>query len=410
MRLDGHDVHVHGKAIPVCRLIVGGAGRNVDALAAKPDHRRQARGQVVCEVQADPKLHWLRLAGRRHVRLDDEVASGRQLPRSVLQQPRHLTRRPSEEMAVRELCLAAAAAVESRAGFLLVEATRRSRRVDFHIGVVDGSGCAGTKFQPADEPRPRHGYRDHERAKDVGAVGRQHIGFRHRDDEVGRPKPPAVGARRRRRQIRRIPLGRCLLDPAPDRPDLRHRQSPGAGEVAVARLGLPRRHVAIAGRPGDLGRARAHVGIGHETERRRFTGPMARRAVLEDDWRDVAVERDLLRGHVRGPGHDGRREHHSRNGPHLSRRNACADGAGGPEKGGATRRTTSSEEYSLQNFTPPEIRSRRGWRIDVGLPSAGPYACVSLKTTLELSTLNMSRLMFNCVRCMLNNFRRLRST
>ena len=155
--------------------------------------RRVGRSSV--KYRPTSKLHWLRLAGRRHVRLDDEVASGRQLPRSVLQQPRHLTRRPSEEMAVRELCLAAAAAVESRAGFLLVEATRRSRRVDFHIGVVDGSGCAGTKFQPADEPRPRHGYRDHERAKDVGAVGRQHIGFRHRDDEVGRPEPPAVGAR-----------------------------------------------------------------------------------------------------------------------------------------------------------------------------------------------------------------------
>ena len=77
------------------------AGRDVDALAAEPQHRRRPLGRIVAEEQTDRRLHDLGLAARLHVHFDDEIGAALEAPgQSLRQKRRHLPRRPAEEEAV----------------------------------------------------------------------------------------------------------------------------------------------------------------------------------------------------------------------------------------------------------------------------------------------------------------------
>ena len=131
----------------------------------------------------------------------------------------------------------------------------------------------------------------HERAEDVGAVGRHAC------------TPPACA---RRDRACRAASRRSSSAPAEDprhRPRRRRSRStaescrssrvgepPLVLELALARLRLPRRHDAPRRDVGDLRRVPPHIVVGEQAERADLAGPMARRAARPDDRRDVFVE------------------------------------------------------------------------------------------------------------------------
>ena len=135
------------------------------------------------------------------------------------------------------------------------------------------------------------------------------------DDDVRRAKVPGAGCYRSGGHGGRV----ALLDPSGDPPlnqrDLLVAQSPRAHELAVTRFRLPGRHVPAPGRGRDLLGVCAGVRIAQQTERCRSARPMAGRAVLEHDRRDVFGEghgSGRGRRRLRGARLDGRRRRRGR--------------------------------------------------------------------------------------------------
>ncbi len=85
-------------------------------------------------------------------------------------------------------------------------------RIDDEVLVVDHSGC-----------------RDLER-------------FGHLDDEVGLGNPPAFGKRGRSRKLRPVPFGTAVVDPLGNHLLFGARHTGVIGELAILRIGVPRRH------------------------------------------------------------------------------------------------------------------------------------------------------------------------
>jgi hypothetical protein len=120
----------------------------------------------------------------------------------------------------------------------------------------------------------------------------------------------------------------ALGDPARDQLDLRLREAPHAGELAVARHRLPRRHVPAAHHVPDVVAPRARVAIAQERERRHLAGPVTGLAVLLEDAHHLLAEGDALarrhgdgrrrrrRGRLAGGGQQDERE---RSPDHFSR-------------------------------------------------------------------------------------------
>jgi hypothetical protein len=77
------------------------------------------------------------------------------------------------------------------------------------------------------------------------------------------------------------------------------RQAADAFELTEVRVGLPGRHEPPLSHRGDQGGPLLNVVEGLKRERRGLAGPMAGCAVLKDDRRDVAIERDARRRAIR---------------------------------------------------------------------------------------------------------------
>jgi hypothetical protein len=137
------------------------------------------------------------------------------------------------------------------------------------------------------ERRPQH-----QVPIDVVLAGTEVERARGGDDRVGPPEPPALGPRRRRRPIGGLPFLLAPLDPALDGVNLVVAQPPLAEDRELAALRQPRRHVTLARFLGDAIGVLDGVGVGQQRERRDLARPVARRAVGEQDRRDVLVERD----------------------------------------------------------------------------------------------------------------------
>ena len=222
VRLHRQHVDVHRQDVRVGDRVVARRRRGCRCSGA-PDAASPAcaSARSVAEIQADRRLHELRLAARLHVQLDDEIGVRLEAPREILrQQRRHLTRRPAEEMAVGILRRVRDQAVVARARICLVETTRGGGPIDADVGVVDDAGVARPELQPAHEARAVDGHRQDEDVKDVGAFRRQRVRLRQRDDEVGLAELPAFRPRARGGQVARIALLGSFVDPLLDQLDL----------------------------------------------------------------------------------------------------------------------------------------------------------------------------------------------
>ena len=298
------------------------ARRDVDALAAQPQHRRRPLRRVATEVEADRRLHHFFLAAWLHVQFDDEVGVRLEAPGEPLgQQRRHLRRRPAEEVPIRiDRGVGDEAGVPGlRIG--LVERARRIGVIDADVRVMYHARVARLELHAAHELQVVDWQLDDEHTEDVGAVGLQRE-FRRGHHEVGRAQLPAVGPLRRCRRIGRIPLERPIGTPPLQHIELDRRQARLVQELAaVVAVGLPRRHIAALRHGGDLTRVHTRVGVADQAERPGAAGAMTDAALGVDDRRHVARERDRC-GRLRG---NRRRERGER--PYRERKSGRPHGA-----------------------------------------------------------------------------------
>ncbi len=212
--------------------------------------------------------------------------------------------------------------------------------------MVDDPAVAGAELDGGDRPVGVDRDRDHEAALDVRAAGVDGVGLGHLEDQVGRAGLPAVGELRGGRELLCVPLRRAGLDPVGDGLQLGVGEPPGVEELAETGFRLPRGHLAGLGdlleEVGSLG----GVFISQERKRTHLARPVATRAVLPEDRRDVLRIRRLL-----GPG-----------------------GGGGAEDQQAEREERSIHQSGLT--------SELGIRAPAGTDPAGRLAGPSFQETL----------------------------
>src|SRR5262249_2899653 len=119
------------------------------------------------------------------------------------------------------------------------------------------------------------------------ARGRHRIFLWQIKHNVGLADVPAFQELRRWWEVFGVTFFRSLIHPSDDRVDVLLREFAVIQELAVMRIGVPRRHRPISDlllyrtRPGP------RVLISQQRHRRDLAGPMALHAVVEEDWRDV---------------------------------------------------------------------------------------------------------------------------
>ena len=122
------------------------------------------------------------------------------------------------------------------------------------------------------------------------ALGRHVERLRHFENHVRLGDPPAFGELHRLRRIRGISFRRSAVDPCHQRLLLAGRQRKIVGELAVMRIGLPRRHLAAQQRSTiALAHGRACC-VSEQRHRRSFARAMAALAALFQNGLNVFVK------------------------------------------------------------------------------------------------------------------------
>ena len=298
VRLNRQERRVDRNTIRVFNPVVRHARRDVDVLLSQPDHHRGASRCLVREEEPDAHLHGLPPVRGTHVELHDEIAVGVEPPRRVpFEERRKLSRRPAEELPVREFSAATQPAVEAGSRVRGIVGATRACAVDADVRVMDDAWIVGTELEPAHVVSTRQPERDDEISQLIGPSRLDDIRLGHRDHGIGLAEPPPVGEPRGDRKIGRRSLRRTVGDPSVDRRNFSVAQTPRAGEFrAVDRVGFPWGHRARSYCPGDGSSTRARVRKREQAETTDFTGTMTRGAVLEEDGCDVVRERSPFLG------------------------------------------------------------------------------------------------------------------
>jgi hypothetical protein len=155
---------------------------------------------------------------------------------------------------------------------------------------MNGLAVARPEFDSLNVPALVQRHRQNEVAEQILAFGRHGKRLGHGQNQVGLPEMPAVRKARRRRPFARIALDGTRLDPIAQRLDFLVVEPPLPLEMPELGVRLPGRHEAMLGRRHDLRRPLSDVVVVQQRERRGFTRPVARRAVLKNDGGDVPVE------------------------------------------------------------------------------------------------------------------------
>ena len=132
--------------------------------------------------------------------------------------------------------------------------------------------------------------------REVGklSLGRNLERVSHLDDEIWRSPGrmgPAVFENRQFGHQRRITFGSTAINPRDDGLDLLWSQTPIIAERAEPSIRTPRRHLPLGNFVLDGPRPGTHLFVRHQRHWRYLAGPMARHAVVEQNRRDVLVER-----------------------------------------------------------------------------------------------------------------------
>ena len=253
-------------------------------------------GRFVGEVEADGRLFRLRLAGQVKMDLQHEIGTLVERDREAAREKvRIAAHRPAAQPAGFREARAVESAVVARLAALAIVLARSSGRVEEEQSVMDRFPGAWPVFDGLHPLVLRNIHRDGEVAIDVGAGSGELERLRHRDHQVRLAELPAFGEFGERGEFLRIALRHPGVDPLLDRRDLVVGEPVLSDEIAVPGRGVPGRHVAALGDGGDQRAALLHILVGQQRERPRLARPMARRAVVEHDRRDVFAKRQRLR-------------------------------------------------------------------------------------------------------------------
>ena len=203
---------------------------------------------------------------------------------------RRVPGRPVEKVSVRRHRRVGDQAFVTGFRIVLVEVPRCAGRIELHRRVMHDPRIAGSQLPRFDEPPRRDRHRNDEMAIDVVAAGAKRVGSGHGDDDVRRAEVPGAGRDGSGRHGAGVAFRHAAGDPPLNQRDLLVAQS-----LASPRTGrnlVPASRAACIGSWSrrDLLGVGAGVRIAQQTERRRSARPMARRAMLEDDRRDVFGE------------------------------------------------------------------------------------------------------------------------
>src|SRR6476661_6767198 len=104
VRLNREDLRVDRQREVVGDDVTGRARRNIEVLSTETDDRGRPGSGRAAQVEPDDRLHLLRLPGRSHVQLHDEIAAGPQRPCEIVwSERRRLARSPPEKMTAGEI-------------------------------------------------------------------------------------------------------------------------------------------------------------------------------------------------------------------------------------------------------------------------------------------------------------------
>jgi hypothetical protein len=288
VRLDGEQLRIHRQYIRIANHVARLARRNVDALRAKPQDRRYALRKPLGEIETDLGPHVFRRSGRRHVKLDDEIAAGLERPRELgRHQRRDLTRRPTEEVSLGVFSGSRHQAVVARKRIGFVQSARGRRAIDADVGVMDDAWVAGMELDPSHVGPLRHRHFDREDAEGVCLLRgkrERRVGL---DDQIRFAEQPAISVFRQEGQRLRIALGRAIRRPLIDQRNFPAREQSLAGEVSDLRRHFPGRHEARARDLRDLRRAAADFIVSGERKWPGPAGAMTGDARVKHNRRDV---------------------------------------------------------------------------------------------------------------------------
>ena len=181
----------------------------------------------------------------------------------------------------------------SRRGAGRTLAARRARVDD---DVVDDRGGARLHFVGLNPPVFGEVRGNFEILVVDGAVRGNRIFLAEREDRIGLADAPAVGIDRLRGKVGGVAFGRAGRDPVQNGFFLDVGQAAVVQERAVRRIGVPGRHRALGDLRADRPGPGARVAKSQERHRRNFARPVASRAVLVKDRRDVLGKRRRARG------------------------------------------------------------------------------------------------------------------
>ena len=294
VRVEAHQLHVHGQPVGVPDAVALLPRGNVHRLGAKPEPHGRAGGRFA-EVEAHLDLDRGGVRTGEQVQLQHQVAPAGQPPGQALGNfERRLARGPAEEVPVRALREPGLHARPAGLGVEGVEMADGPGRIHQHDRVVDHLVVAGPELHRPDEPVTLGGDRNHEAPEDVPAGFRNDVGLGHGHDQVGFAHLPTGCEPRGRRQRRRVAFGRAALGPAPQRLDRVLGQPAFAHERLGPRIRQPGRHGPRPGfgrdQPGTLPRS----GVSLQAEGTDASFAVAGDAVLEEDRSDVPGEGDGL--------------------------------------------------------------------------------------------------------------------
>ena len=268
VRLHGKRVDVDRQGVPVGVDVVAASGSNIDVLPSESQHVTGARRTFFREKQSDAHLYGFGHVPWHEVELDDEIALGLETPAHTRRRvPGRLARRPSKKHPVGKSGLAAAASLVPHARLVCVATSRETRPVDFDIRVVHNLRIPWAEFHGFDVRGSLDGNRDDEGAKHIAPLSRQHVGFRHLNDDIRRAERPCVRPRGSRGHVGVIAADHPLRNPTLNRGDIRIGHAPVPLESSMVRLGFPRRHIAVSRYFRDALGARAGIFIGQKAER-----------------------------------------------------------------------------------------------------------------------------------------------
>ena len=273
MRRHAQQMHVLGSGPGRSLDVVGGPGGILRPQPAIPRVMARWRGRLLGEDHADRRTVETHLADRRVVNLEDQVRSGRNLLGDARGIDRgHVARRIGDEQVLvsGHACLQFSCCdhrYKCRYG-----EQRRDRRARFGGLDIEVLGVSGRQPEVLD------------RDGSLGLDLERSRASRRRGPECRSTSPAGISAAR---ASERSPGGVLARSRRSTAQRSRADQAAVVGEMAKARVGVPRGHPVIGDDLGDRRRPPVGLLVGQERERRNLALPMARRAAGMKDRRDM---------------------------------------------------------------------------------------------------------------------------